>query len=144
MGSQFDICAQEYHKFRPEYPESLFQFLVENFSLNKNDLAIDVGCGTARAALPLAARGLRIIGIDPGMEMLRLARDCARAANADMQFVVARAETLAVRDACARLINCAQAFHWFDTQTALAEFARLLLPAGGLAIYWNNRDHARA
>src|ERR1051326_962785 len=127
MGSQFDTCAQEYHNFRPEYPESLFQFIIERFALTPGAKMIDVGCGTARAALPFAARGLAVIGIDPSLEMLKFAQTCTRAplaVAARIKFAAGRGETLGLRDGCAQLVNCAQSFHWFDAQAALLEFDR--------------------
>ena len=33
-----------------------------------------------------------------------------------------------------------QAFHWFATPAALAEFARVLTPDGRLGLVWNRRD----
>jgi SAM-dependent methyltransferase len=50
------------------------------------------------------------------------------------------AERLPLGDATADAITAAQAFHWFATATALAEFRRVLRPGGRLAIVWNTRD----
>ncbi len=37
---------------------------------------------------------------------------------------------------------CAQAFHWFSTQAALAEIHRVLKPDGRLGLVWNVRDES--
>ena len=36
-------------------------------------------------------------------------------------------------------VTAAQAFHWFDAQRALAEFARILKDDGWVALLWNMR-----
>ena len=37
------------------------------------------------------------------------------------------------------LVTCFQAFHWFNPEPTLKEFARILKPGGILAAIWNNR-----
>jgi SAM-dependent methyltransferase len=41
-------------------------------------------------------------------------------------------------------VTVGQAFHWFATTEALAEIARVLEPAGYLALVWNQRDLRQA
>ncbi|RYD61088.1 MAG: methyltransferase domain-containing protein, partial [Verrucomicrobiaceae bacterium] len=49
----------------------------------------------------------------------------------------AQATTLA--DKRIDLIVSAQAYHWFDTPEARAEFRRILKPGGKIALIWNER-----
>ena len=54
----------------------------------------------------------------------------------------ATAEQLPFADQSFDAVTVAQAFHWFDAPAALAEFARVLRPGGGLALVWNERDES--
>jgi SAM-dependent methyltransferase len=45
-------------------------------------------------------------------------------------------------DGAVDAITCATAFHWFDGERSLAEFHRVLVPGGGLALLWNTRDES--
>ena len=57
-------------------------------------------------------------------------------------LVGATAEHVPLVDASVDAVVVAQAFHWFDPPTALAEIARVLRPAGWLALIWNERDES--
>ena len=48
--------------------------------------------------------------------------------------------SLLVTERSADVVTSAQAFHWFDHVRALPEIARVLRPAGRLALVWNSRD----
>jgi ubiquinone/menaquinone biosynthesis C-methylase UbiE len=57
----------------------------------------------------------------------------------EAQALAGTAEALPVTDATVDAIVVAQAFHWFDTPAALAEFDRVLRPGGKFALVWNRR-----
>jgi ubiquinone/menaquinone biosynthesis C-methylase UbiE len=61
--------------------------------------AIDVGTGTARAALVLAGAGARVTALDASDEMLRVARARAESRGAAIRFEAGDAHHLAHRDA---------------------------------------------
>jgi SAM-dependent methyltransferase len=49
-----------------------------------------------------------------------------------------------LRDAMADAVTVAQAFHWFANDEAVAEIARVLRPAGMLAVVFNRWDYDQA
>ncbi len=50
------------------------------------------------------------------------------------------AEEIPLPDRSVDVVVAAQAFHWFDHDTALPEIARVLRPGGALAVTWNQRN----
>jgi 2-polyprenyl-3-methyl-5-hydroxy-6-metoxy-1,4-benzoquinol methylase len=55
---------------------------------------LDVGCGTGRHAVPLAAQGARVIGLDPTPEMLDRARAKAQAAGVEVDLQLGGIDSL--------------------------------------------------
>jgi len=60
LRRRFDDAAESYHRARPDYPERLFDDLVSLAGLRSGGDLLEIGCGTGKATLPLARRGLRI------------------------------------------------------------------------------------
>jgi SAM-dependent methyltransferase len=93
---------------------------------------LDLGCGDGGLARDLAARGaVRVLGADPSLRMLALARD--RTADPPVRYVQAFAEDLALRDGRVDLVVSSLAFHYVaDLGAVLDRVARWLRPGGGL------------
>jgi len=92
---------------------------------------LEVGCGTGHWLAACAGCALRIIGLDPFPEMLRL----AAAKTAAARLVCGRDTPLPLRDRSADLIYCVNAIHHFgDPCGFVAEAARVLRPGGMLAV----------
>src|SRR6185295_16889471 len=93
------------------------------------------GAGTGISARLLADRGVRVVAVEPGDAMSGSA-----ARHPRVRWVAATAEAIGLDSASVDLVLCAQSFHWFRPEAALAEFARILRPRGRLAIVWNRRS----
>jgi SAM-dependent methyltransferase len=143
-GRSFDAWADDYDRYRPTYPDALFERIVRELTLSDQPSVVDLGAGTGRASIAMAALGWRVTAVEPGGPMLEVLR--ARAAAADLEVVAtqAAAESTGLDPASFDLATAAQAFHWFDKPAALAEMARIVRPGGGIALFWNVREETRS
>jgi SAM-dependent methyltransferase len=132
---RFSNRAEDYRRFRPDYPSAAIDAIVEGLGDPARLVAADVGAGTGISARQLATRGVRMRAIEPNAEMRAAATPDPR-----VEFLDGTAEATGLPAASVDLVVSAQAFHWFRPAEALAEFHRILRPAGRLALMWNNRD----
>jgi SAM-dependent methyltransferase len=136
----FDGVALLYDAARPDYPEALFEDVVSDTGLAKGDAILEIGCGTGQATRHLALRGFPIIALDPGPELLRVARErLARLSN--IEFVNATFEAWLPRPDTFKLVVAAQSSHWVAPETRFAKAAQALLRGGHLAIFGNVPMH---
>jgi SAM-dependent methyltransferase len=131
--SPFDALAEDYHRARPDYPAGVYTALGDLRGLT----VVELGAGTGIATRGLRAHGARVLATDLGIGMLRKQ-------PAGQPRVVAVAEAIPVRSACADLVTGAQMWHWVDPVPAVAEARRVLRPGGRLAVWWNEVDVDRA
>jgi SAM-dependent methyltransferase len=124
----FSGHAVDYAKFRPGYPESLFDWIAAQTA--DHDLAWDCGCGNGQASAPLADRFARVVGTDLSPQQIAQAKPHLR-----VEYRAARAEQSGLADASADLVTVAQALHWFDFDRFYAEVRRVLKP-GGAIVAW--------
>ena len=105
--------------------------LVDGAQPEVGERVVDVGCGTGSAALVAAARGARVVGVDPAARLLGLAREQAARLFLDMEFVAGTAADLPVGDARADVVLSSFGVIFApDPSAAAAEFARVLAPGG--------------
>lgn len=129
---RFDDRVADYVRYRPTYPATIIDAILTDLPPVSSLVAADIGAGTGISSRLLADRGVRVLAIEPNGAM--------RAGAAPHQLVrwlEGSAEHTGLDTRSVDLVVCAQAFHWFKKQEALAEFARVLRSAGRLAIMWN-------
>jgi ubiquinone/menaquinone biosynthesis C-methylase UbiE len=87
---------------------------------------LDVGTGTGRAAIALAARGANVTGVDASAEMLAVAARRAAAAAVDVEFVQGDAHGLAYDDRSFDAVVCLRVLmHTPDWRQSLGELCRV-------------------
>lgn len=135
---RFTGAADLYERYRPSYPAALVDWILETAACPAGGAVADVGCGTGISTRLFAERGLDVVGVDPNEAML----ERARGAGGTARYALGEAAATGLADASVDLVTVAQAFHWFDLPVALAEFRRILRPAGACAVFWNVRHLA--
>lgn len=137
-ATRFSKRAQAYAESRPDYPPAVYDALLEGFDRSAIVVA-DVGAGTGIGSRGLAARGVRVIALDPNAEMRNAAKP-----HPLVEFREGTGESTGLAEASVDIVAAFQAFHWFDAPRALVEFHRVLKPGGRAALVWNLRDHEDA
>jgi len=133
--TRFEGRASIYARSRPSYPSEAISAVLERLGDPARLRAVDLGAGTGISTRLMAERGLRVVALDPNLGMLR-----AAAPHAGMSRLLASAETLPLPDGSLDLLTAFNAFHWFQPEAALTEFARVLRVSGRLALIWNDWD----
>jgi SAM-dependent methyltransferase len=143
-GRSFDAWAEEYDRYRPTYPDALFALIRRELRLPQRPQVADLGAGTGRASIAMARLGWQVTAVEPGSPMLDVLLGRAAGAGLTVDVVQASAEETGLAPASVDVATAAQAFHWFDKPAALVEMARIVRPAGGIALFWNVRDEKRS
>ena len=132
----FDRIAGLYDAARPGYPASAIDELVERCGIDRTAAVLEVGCGTGQLTRSLAPLGFRIRALEPGTALAGRAR-AVLAGFPNVELATSTFEDAEERPSCYDLVVSATAFHWIDPSISFAKAARLLRPAGHLALLTN-------
>ena len=137
-GRTFNTVAATYDAQRSGYPEALFDDLLDLSRLGPGHSVLEVGCGTGQATAGFAARGLRVVAIDPGAALLEIARQKFDKFP-NVQFESALFEEWPLGERSFHLVAAAQSWHWVRPEVGFEKAARALSPSGHLAIFGHTR-----
>jgi SAM-dependent methyltransferase len=132
LARSFGPVAEAYDRGRPGYPGDAVTWLVGS----PGSTVLELGAGTGKLTVELAALGHDVHATDPSAEMLEILRERVPTARVSQS----PAEEIPLGDCSVDVVVVAQAFHWFDLDKALPEIARVLRPGGDLSLVWNERD----
>ena len=134
----FSTQAVTYAQGRPDYPRQLTGWLADTLRINAQSSVIDLGAGTGKFTRLLSTLAPTLTAVEPvaamGAQLTKLLPD--------VRLVNGTAESIPLPSASTDAVVCAQAFHWFSTEAALAEIHRVLKPDGRLGLVWNVRDES--
>lgn len=107
------------------------ELVIDRLAPKPGERVLDVGCGTGNAALLAAARGAKVIGIDPAARLIEIAKARAAEAGLEATFLVGEAAALPVADASIDLsVDIFSLLFVPDPVAAIAELARVTAPGG--------------
>jgi SAM-dependent methyltransferase len=130
----FSKQAADYAKFRPRYPQKLFDYLGS--IAPSRQVAWDCGTGNGQAAVGLASVFDYIIATDASERQIANAQS-----HEKVDYHVAPAENSGIEAETLDLIMVAQALHWFDLRRFYGEVRRVLKNNGVFAASAYNLLH---
>ncbi|MFD8307077.1 class I SAM-dependent methyltransferase [Streptomyces sp. NPDC059690] len=129
--TSFGARAHDYDRLRPGYPAEAVTETLAALGGGPPGTALDIGCGTGKLGVTLAALGHAVTGVEPDARMAAVA-----SANG-LAVEVGAFETWEPGDRRFDLVSCGQAWHWLHGGERSAKAARCLRPGGRILLAWN-------
>ncbi len=119
--------------------------IVQALDLPKGARVLDLCCGWGRLSIPLAQRGYRVTGLDLSKYHIRLAKQSAKRAGVDVEWINADMREIPGRARFDAVFNCFTSFGYLETesedQRVLEGVRRVLKPGGTFFIDTMNHDN---
>jgi SAM-dependent methyltransferase len=115
------------------YPDELVDRACRVAGIGDGDPVLEIGCGSGQLTRSLLARGLRVTALEPGGNLLALARQNTEGAGA-VEFVNARFEDAPCPREHFLAVFSASALHWVDPAVGWRKIAEVLVPGGTVAL----------
>jgi SAM-dependent methyltransferase len=128
FNDHFSGVAQGYARYRPTYPDTLFDWLAS--LCERRNVAWDCATGSGQAAIALTRHFEAVHASDASAEQIAAAKPHRR-----VRYSVAPAESTAFKDSSFDLVTVGQALHWFDVDAFFVEATRVIVPGGVLAAW---------
>jgi len=129
----FDLCAVQYDRARPGYPDWIRDLINEYVSPGPGKKLIEIGCGTGKATELFASSGASIECVDIGTNLIAIAKK-KFAAFPNVTFTHSHFEELARQPASCDLIFSAAAYHWIKQPAGNLKVRELLKKDGRFAL----------
>jgi SAM-dependent methyltransferase len=132
LARSFERAAEAYERGRPGYAEAA----LDAVGLAPESVVLDLAAGTGKLTRQLVARHDRVIAVEP----LDAMRAVLQRSVPQAEAVSGKADAIPLEAGSVDAVFVGEAFHWFATEAAVREIARVLQPHGVLAILFNQAD----
>lgn len=129
----FGRAVDAYERARPQYAADAVAWIAERLPLGR---VLDLGAGTGKLTRQLLGVADSVVAVEPDDDM----RSMLERVLPHVESLRGSAEAIPLPDASVDAVTVAQAFHWFELDSALAEMRRVLRPSGGIALLGNEYD----
>jgi SAM-dependent methyltransferase len=134
LSRSFGAVARQYDRLRSGPSDEALDWLLPTGASD----ALEIGAGTGILTRLLTERVEHVTAVEPDDRM----RAVLASSGVDADIRSGHAEELPVESASCDVVIAASAWHWVDEARAVPEAARVLRPAGRLALAWNGVDRS--
>lgn len=140
LASRFGQIAESYERGRPDYAPAVVGAIAAELRIAPGASVLDLAAGTGKLARALLDAGFDVGAVEPQAELREILAATIGAERAREGL----AESIPLPDQSVAAVTVADAIHWFDHASALAEIRRVLAPGGGLAVLTTAPDWSGA
>ncbi|HKF51118.1 MAG TPA: class I SAM-dependent methyltransferase [Candidatus Acidoferrales bacterium] len=129
--SRFGHIAEEFERYRPDYPPELFEHILAAVPADRRECALDLGAGTGKSTRALIPHFREVIAVepDPGMS----AKLKQEAPSIIVHSITA--EDFQQPSSTVDLVAVGNALHWMDLPRVFANVHSWLRSAGIFAVF---------
>lgn len=128
MKDNFSSQADIYAKYRPQYPDALFEYIIS--FVKEKKLAWDCGTGNGQTAKELSKYFNTVFATDISSRQIEHAEK-----RPNIHYSVEPAENTSIENNTIDLITVSQALHWFNFEKFYAEVKRVSKPTAVIAAW---------
>ncbi len=130
--------AVYYDRYRPPYPNVLFDDLCRRLPASGAGRLLDLACGTGQIAFPLAGRFAEVWAVDQEPELVAFGQRMAQARGiTNVRWLAGSAETVRL-DGSFELVAVGNAFHRLNRPAVARRMFSWVRAGGGVALLWSS------
>ncbi len=133
----FDEIVMNYDKVRWEYPDKLFEDIIQYSRPEKGKKALEIGAGTGKATTPFLEKGYVVTAVEMGTNMTEFLLEKFNG-HPNFNVITSTFEDVLLEEVNYDLVYSASAFHWVDAEIGCPKVLRLLKKGGVIALFRNN------
>jgi SAM-dependent methyltransferase len=131
-SGSFGDVASTYERFRPGPPEAAITWMLPDSPAT----VVDLGAGTGAMTKDLVGRVDRIIAVEPDDRM----RGILAGNLPQVTALRGTGESIPLDTSSVDVVLASSSWHWMESERALVETARVLVPGGTLGVVWAGPD----
>jgi ubiquinone/menaquinone biosynthesis C-methylase UbiE len=131
-SESFGEVASTYERFRPGPPQAAITWMLPDSPTT----VVDLGAGTGAMTKDLVGRADRIVAIEPDDPM----RGILASNLPEVTALRGAGESIPLDTSSVDVVLASASWHWMESERALEERARVLIPGGTLGVVWAGPD----
>lgn len=135
-SERFDQLADIYDRYRPSYPRSMIDKIVEKAKLQPGSKLLEIGAGSGKATELFVERGYAVMCVEPGESLVQKGMKKFHDSGL-VEYQLARFEESKLNQDYYDLAFSAQAFHWIPRPDGFFRIQDALKADGRMALIWN-------
>lgn len=136
----FDEIVMKYEETRPEWPNDIFEDIINYSIKEQGNKALEIGAGTGKATVHFLNKGYDVTAVEISNHMAEFLKERFKD-NKDFSVLVSTFENTVLEENNYNLIYAASAFHWVDAEIGCPKVFRLLKNGGIFALLRYNFNY---